>query len=229
MKIKLKVVKGLGVGREVKIPTPKCLIGRDEDCHMRPKSEAVSRKHCVIFTKEGKVFVRDLHSRNGTYVNDALIKEDYSLSAGDMITVGPITFEVLIDHALGGDKKPKVNSIRDVVERTTAGTSEPATIEEGDVSDWLDEADKVDRQRRLSDPETRQLKLDETDRVDLQKAIEERAKLRPEEQQKAEVAAVKDAEEKKKVPGKLPARAENVTKDSREAAAKMLKKFFNNR
>ena len=55
MKVKLKVLKGSGAGKEIRIPTPKCLIGRSDECHMRPKSEAVSRRHCVLYVKDGKV------------------------------------------------------------------------------------------------------------------------------------------------------------------------------
>ncbi len=34
-------------------------------------------------------------------------------------------------------------------------------FEEVDVTSWLDEADQIDRVRKLSDPETRQFRLDE--------------------------------------------------------------------
>lgn len=239
MKIKLKVVKGSGEGREVKIPTPKCLIGRGEGCHMRPKSEAVSRKHCVIYVKNGRAYVRDLKSRNGTYINDDLITEDREISTGDLITVGPITFEVLVDHALGGDKKPKPKSIKEVAARTTSASTDTIALDEGDISDWLAEADLIERDRRLTDPDTRQLKLDETDRVDLQKAIERRAKEKAKELEEkgteTEEAETPEAEsddkgkKKKKEFGKLPERPDSSTKDSREAATEMLKRFFNNR
>jgi pSer/pThr/pTyr-binding forkhead associated (FHA) protein len=238
MKVKLKVLKGSGAGKEVRIPTPKCLIGRSDECHMRPKSEAVSRRHCVLYVKDGKVFVRDLKSRNGTIVNDRLIEEDCELKGGDVVQVGPLVFEMIIDHTLGGEKKSKINSIKEAAARTTTNSKEASSLDDGDISDWLEEADQQERQRRLSDPETRQLKLDETDQVKLQQAIEERAKQRESGTEAASerttsAKADEDTQEldktKKKGPGKLPVRAEKVAKDSQEAASDMLKKFFNKR
>jgi hypothetical protein len=80
----------------------------------------------------------------------------------------------------------------------------------------------------LADPETRQLKLDETDQVTLQKSMEERTKLASQKVSDAEKdGSSKDG--KKKGPGKLPQRLDAAPKDSREAAAVMLRKFFNNR
>ena len=86
---------------------------------MRPKSEAISRLHCAIFVKEGNVFLRDFESKNGTFVNGQRVAKDILLKTGDQLQVGPLAFEILIDHALGGDKKSKVTSIREAAARTT--------------------------------------------------------------------------------------------------------------
>jgi pSer/pThr/pTyr-binding forkhead associated (FHA) protein len=241
MKVKLKILKGSNAGKEVRIPTPKCLIGRSDECHMRPKSEAVSRRHCVIYIKDGKVFIRDLKSRNGTIVNNQPIQGDYELKGGEVVQVGPMVFEMLIDYTLGGEKKSKITSVKDAAQRTTTSSKEAGLLDDGDIGGWLDEADHLERSRRLSDPETRQLKLDETDQVKLQEAIEQQATKKDTEQEAEQEAekthSVKSVDEetkeldkgKKKEPGKLPAQPEKVAKDSREAASDMLKKFFNKR
>jgi pSer/pThr/pTyr-binding forkhead associated (FHA) protein len=241
MKVKLKILRGTSVGKEVRLPMPKCFIGRSDECHMRPKSEAVSRRHCVIYVKGGQVRIRDLKSRNGTIVNGEAIQTDKELVNGDQVEVGPLVFEIMIDHALGGEKKPKVTSIADAAARTTGNSQDVAGVDDADISDWLDEADQLERTRRLNDPETRQLRLDETDQVKLQRAIEDRAKRKAAGEQesgplvKPQPAAVAEDETKetekakKKGPGKLPPRQEKAAKDSQEAAADMLKKFFNKR
>lgn len=229
MKIKLKVLKGSNAGKEVKIPTPECLIGRSSDCHLRPKSDAISRRHCAIVVEEGAVKVRDFGSKNGTFINERRVDGELVVRSGDVMRVGPLSFEMVIDHSLGGEKKPKVSSIREAAARTTESGGDSGKFVENDISDWLDEADKVERERRLADPETRQLKLDETDHVSLQKSIEERTKKATQQESgdSKEIPA-KDGK-KKKVLGKLPTRPDSMPKDSREAAAVMLKKFFNNR
>ena len=234
MKVKLKVLKGASAGKEIKIPTPKCLVGRGEECHLRPKSDAISRQHCVIYVnKAGQLVIRDLKSKNGTFVNGDQIKEDRVLKVGDNLLFGPLAFEVLIDHSLGGAKKPKVNSIKEAATRTSTSGTETVQLEDSDVSSWLDEADQVDRDKRVTDPETRQLKLDETDQVTLQKTLERRAAERAKELAAAEEAEQAEVEQqpvgKRKGPGKLPTRPDNSPANSRDAAADMLKKFFNKR
>ena len=48
MEVSLKVVVGANAGKELKVPGPKFFIGRAEDCHLRPKSDLISRHHCVL-------------------------------------------------------------------------------------------------------------------------------------------------------------------------------------
>jgi pSer/pThr/pTyr-binding forkhead associated (FHA) protein len=229
MKVKLKVVKGPNAGQEVKIPTPKCIIGRGEDCQLRPKSDAISRQHCVVYVKSGELMVRDLKSKNGTFVNGERVDGDRALKAGDKIQFGPLAFEVVIDHSLGGEKKPKVTSVKEAAARTTGG-NDTVMVDDGDISDWLEEADQQERVRRRIDPDTRQLKLDETDQVSMQKQLETPAQARHAEQESAgKAAAPGNKPTGKKGFGKLPQQPELETKNSRDAAAEMLKKFFNKR
>ncbi|MBI2477325.1 MAG: FHA domain-containing protein [Planctomycetia bacterium] len=71
MQVKLKVLAGKNSGKELPVPVKRFLIGRGDDCHMRPKSEAISRNHCAILINddEDEVIIRDLNSRNGTYAS----------------------------------------------------------------------------------------------------------------------------------------------------------------
>ncbi|NLF71120.1 MAG: FHA domain-containing protein [Candidatus Anammoximicrobium sp.] len=237
MKVKLKLLKGSEAGKEIKIPTPKCLIGRGEDCHLRPKSDAISRRHCVIYLKEGELLVRDLKSRNGTLVNGERLTEDRVLKSGDTLQVGPLAFEVVVDHSLGGEKKPKVSSVKEAAARTTSSGKDTVQLNDGDISDWLAEADEEERARRRVAPETRQLKLDETDQLSVQKRLEKRSETQADED--AEETPTGETEQTPPVPfgktkgkktfGKLPQRPEETPKNSRDAAAEMLKKFFNKR
>jgi len=234
MKVKLKLVKGPDAGKELKLPTPKCVIGRGEDCHLRPKSDAISRQHCVVYVKSGELMVRDLKSKNGTFVNGEQVTDDRVLKSGDTLQFGPLAFEVVIDHSLGGEKKPKVSSVKDAAARTTSSGKETVQLEDGDISNWLEEADQQERVRRRIDPETRQLKRDETDQVSLQKKLEAKSQAGEGAQVEAPEADAKQADTEgkrkgKKTFGKLPQRPELETTNSRDAAAEMLKKFFNKR
>lgn len=240
MFVKLKVNHGPSAGKEIKIPRAQFLIGRGDECALRPKSDAISRKHCLILVETNQVLLRDLGSKNGTYVNGDRVNGDRILKPGDHLKVGPLEFEVLIDYGLGGDKLPKVESVAEAAARTFDSTASDA-----DVTSWLEEADELDKARRAVDPETRQFKLEETDRVVLADAATREVETSKAEPSKAETVAKKQDEsdakdatdgtdagkkgKKDKVYGKLPPRPDQQSATSRDAAADMLKKFFNRR
>jgi len=220
MHVLVKILQGSSTGKEVKIPTPKCLIGRGDDCHLKPQSDAISRRHCVIITTENEVVVRDLGSRNGTFVNEEKVAGEAVLLHGDVLRVGPLQFEMVIEQSPAKNKRPKVADIKEAVARTAEGSGINSTSDLGDVTQWLDEADTQEKSRRTADPETRQFRLDDTaSSVDGSTPAATDAK--------AVATALKRPE--KKVPGKLPPRPATTKADSREAAADMLKKFFNRR
>lgn len=220
MQVRVKILQGSKVGSEVKLPTPQCLIGRGDDCHLRPQSDAISRRHCLIVTTENEVIVRDLKSRNGTFVNDEKVADEAVLLTGDILRVGPLAFEMIIEQTPGKAKRPKVADIKEAVARTAEASSVASTADLGDVTQWLDEADTHDRQRR-SDPETRQFRLDEQAEP---VAVDGTAK-----DSDSKTLAVGGKRPDKQAPGKLPPRPATQKADSREAAADMLRKFFNRR
>ena len=94
------------------------MIGRADDCALKPRSEMISRYHCAIVTEEGYAGVRDLGSKNGVYVNGERVYGERELTNGDALQIGPLQFEVVLSVALKGPAKPKVESIADAVART---------------------------------------------------------------------------------------------------------------
>lgn len=229
MIVKLKVTHGPSAGKEIKIPRAQFLIGRGDECSLRPKSDAVSRKHCLLLVETSQVLLRDLGSKNGTYVNGDRVQGDRVLKPGDHLKVGPLEFDVLIDYGLGGDKLPKVGSVAEAAARTFDSSASDA-----DVSSWLEEADELEKARRTVDPETRQFKLEETDRVALSDAATtEVDTTKSDTMDKTTVeseSGVQDGlKSKSKEFGKLPQKTEPQAANSRDAAADMLKKFFNRR
>lgn len=84
-------------GRVVPVRITPFLIGRDPACHLRPSSLTVSGRHCLLGTRSGSPFVRDLDSTNGTWVNGKLIEGPIDLQDQDEIQVGPLRFAVRIE------------------------------------------------------------------------------------------------------------------------------------
>lgn len=110
----LRVVRGLDVGTEHRFAAPtSCVIGRDRDCNLRLNqgllTETLSRHHCRIDVGQQGAFVRDLSSRNGTFVNGTKIGQRtrgkpittnpdpgprHCLADGDRLRIGEIEFGV---------------------------------------------------------------------------------------------------------------------------------------
>ena len=228
MQVKFKLLKGSHAGKEVKLPAPKCLIGRNDDCHLKPQSEAVSRRHCVILTTDSEVVIRDLNSRNGTCVNGEKITGDTVLLNGDLVKVGPLEFEMLIEHTAARIKKAKVSDIKDAATRIVQSTASQSSSDLSDVTAWLDEADVKAR------TETRQFRVDDTATGTVADIVGEQAadadkKAENKVQDTTELKVDESKRPDKKTPGKLPPRQVAQAKDSREAASDMLKKLFNRR
>ncbi|MGO8751138.1 MAG: FHA domain-containing protein [Thermoguttaceae bacterium] len=104
MEVKLIVASGNIQGQEVQVTGPRFFIGRAEDCHLRPRSDLISRHHCAILVDEDFVAVRDFGSKNGTYVNNQRVTGETELKAGDRLRVGAIDFEVLISAEAAAHK-----------------------------------------------------------------------------------------------------------------------------
>jgi len=92
MNIALVVASGAHQGKQIPMLGTQFVIGRDEGCNLRPASPAISKKHCAILVKTGRVYIKDLGSTNGTFVNDDVITEEQELLPGDRVKVGPLEF-----------------------------------------------------------------------------------------------------------------------------------------
>jgi predicted component of type VI protein secretion system len=100
MKVSLVVASGAHQGKVIPISGLQFLIGRDPQCQLRPASQAVSKQHCGVIIRDGKVFLRDYGSTNGTVLNDAIVKgEERPVSNNDLVKVGPLDFTIRIEAA----------------------------------------------------------------------------------------------------------------------------------
>jgi pSer/pThr/pTyr-binding forkhead associated (FHA) protein len=70
------------------------VVGREDGCDIRIPSADVSRRHCLFKISDNKVFLEDLKSVNGTYVNEAAVIGIEELAPGDRVQIGPVTFVV---------------------------------------------------------------------------------------------------------------------------------------
>lgn len=57
---------------------------------------SVSGRHCELYLRGERWFVRDLQSSNGTRVNDDKVYQEMELQSGDLLKVGCLEFQVRI-------------------------------------------------------------------------------------------------------------------------------------
>ncbi len=95
MKLSL-VVKAAGkmAGHVLPITLSQFVVGRDPQCHLRPASPMISKRHCALLQRDGKAYIRDFGSTNGTFLNDQPVKDEVELHHSDRLKIGPLLFEV---------------------------------------------------------------------------------------------------------------------------------------
>ncbi len=233
MEVKLVVTNGRHAGREIPIKGPKFFIGRAEDCHLRPGSDLVSRHHCVILVAENGVKVRDFGSKNGTFVNGKQVSPESPLLPGDRLVVGQLDFDVRIT-GLPEQPKPATSVAATGAEtsvdqkpaaKPSGGKAKPAgkdTVkvdDDLDISQWFGDEEasaKTDTQTIDMSTVSRQFPGEATVMSEPPKDPE------PSAEGNGPKRDVSEAEKER-------ARRAHGGQTTQDAAAEMLKKFFNAR
>lgn len=96
MGISLGMLTAEGTERPFALNKPRMIIGRDMRCDLRVALPNVEPQHCEIIVDGSSLKLRDLGSAAGTLHNGSRVVHA-DLSAGDRVTVGPVTFIVRID------------------------------------------------------------------------------------------------------------------------------------
>lgn len=91
LQAKLVVVGGKVKTQEVALKLP-AVIGRGNEATLKLPLALVSRRHCEIREQDGRLYIRDLGSTNGTYVNNYKIGAEQPLMPGELVTIGTVTF-----------------------------------------------------------------------------------------------------------------------------------------
>ena len=92
-------------GRTHDLKVDKTTIGRVEDNTFQIAEPSVSSHHCEVLLRGGDVFVRDLNSTNGTYINGEKIAESV-MKPGQVLRLGQIEMRLETDAPPAPAKKP---------------------------------------------------------------------------------------------------------------------------
>jgi hypothetical protein len=87
-------------------------LGRARGCELCLEASDVSTIHCIVFRSGTGYVVRDCNSRAGTRVNGDTIRGDRALLDGDILQVGPFSFELHLPVALAEVSTPDTAHLR---------------------------------------------------------------------------------------------------------------------
>lgn len=83
---------GPEAGKKYDLPTTTSVMGRHPECNIVIDVGAVSRHHAQVVFEQGRYFIEDLKSRNGTFVNEQPITGRTPLANGDHVRICDVTF-----------------------------------------------------------------------------------------------------------------------------------------
>lgn len=109
MDVNLILLRKDGSQKSLPLQSDVTVIGRRHNCDLRIRLMSVSRKHCQLNRDEGVLQIRDLGSRNGTYLNGKRIDEAV-VQGGDSIKIGPLAFVLQIDGQPESPDEPAPDS-----------------------------------------------------------------------------------------------------------------------
>jgi hypothetical protein len=103
MDVRLVFLFGPRCGTTFEVPGGELLIGRSPACGLRIEDAAavVSSRHAVMYRRDGRVFVRDAGSLNGTYVDGRPVSES-EVRPGQVLTFGPEGPSVRVEYSALG-------------------------------------------------------------------------------------------------------------------------------
>lgn len=133
------------------------MIGSGASSHVRLESDDVSALHCMLKPRDGKVFVLDLGSDEGTELNGQALGAETAIDDGDIITVGPCTLTV---HFGGDVLAPTVPIRRAAAGHTTAvdETTQPVhELDDADVEEQIMSAEAAPPPPPVVDPKQPQI------------------------------------------------------------------------
>ncbi|MCG2607795.1 FHA domain-containing protein [Acinetobacter sp. SM34] len=91
---KIQAITGELTGQEISIDRD-MLVGRHQSADIVLRAGEISRKHAAFLLKDQALWLQDLNSSNGTFVNDVRIEHEALLKEGDIIQFAGLKFSVL--------------------------------------------------------------------------------------------------------------------------------------
>ncbi len=129
-------------------PSSETVVGRSSECAVVLEDDRASRKHAAFFFRDGRWYVRDLKSRNGTVLGGQLVSGDTSLDDGDVLGIGHCELQFDLSDE-GSDNSEMRDRIGDVPCGTGVfGISEATGV--GPSDSFFDPGEIIERRAKTS-------------------------------------------------------------------------------
>ena len=138
---KIQAITGELTGQGISIDRD-MLVGRHQSADIVLQAGEISRKHAAFLLKEQALWLQDLNSSNGTFVNDVRIAQETLLKEGDIIQFASLKFSVL---APAKDIEPALTETESVP--TSAQPAEAVAVSETAATEPVEPAAKTAAQQ----------------------------------------------------------------------------------
>lgn len=103
----LKIISGKYQGLDVNLSDNSTItIGRSNECELTLVEDMVSRQHAKIHVRDGRVYLEDLKSTNGCFVNGVRVYDEVPLNEGDRILLGTSILKLIEVEGVAPSPQP---------------------------------------------------------------------------------------------------------------------------
>ncbi len=90
----IRFLNGQLAGQKIPLQEGKYILGRSEDCQITLLDAGISKRHAELEVDEHGVFIHDLNSSNGTFLNGIKIQEG-EIHKKDKVSLSQTTFDIV--------------------------------------------------------------------------------------------------------------------------------------
>ena len=117
------------------------LVGRHQDCDIVLQSSAISRRHAAFHIKDDTLWLEDLKSSNGTFVNDLRVEQPTRLKNNDVVQFANLKFALLAPTQPVEPTTQEIKEAEQVVDQgmpTIEERAKETSISQGGVPQHID-------------------------------------------------------------------------------------------
>lgn len=88
-----------GISKPYRFTIPEITIGRDPACDFPLQEKTISAQHARLLYHHSQWWVEDLHSTNGTFLNQEPVSEPVVIASGDQLRCGQLLFQISLGES----------------------------------------------------------------------------------------------------------------------------------